>query len=231
MKDISLVNSGTSASRTENAVIYSTALPTDTSAGFARVKFSFVQDGLKDFVTDIVADYYLYATISTGSSLTTAGSTLIQPVFSGVMSFKTTLDITVTAPNFVTKTYAAGSNLLSIAFSSTIVGGKNGSTANLSSSSGAGDQIVFTSDFLDFSNVVDTDFSTAFSAVGPTLTQGANGSLNSFRASAGGQFSSDPMPLLVGTIPEPASWALMVSGFMMLGAALRRSRRTAVAFA
>ena len=125
MKDISLVNSGTSASRTENAVIYSTALPTDTSAGFAQVKFSFVQDGLKDFVTDIVADYYLYATISTGSSLITAGNTLIQPVFSGVMSFKTTSDITVTAPNFVTKTYAAGSNLLSIAFTSTIVGGKN----------------------------------------------------------------------------------------------------------
>ena len=36
---------------------------------------------------------------------------------------------------------------------------------------------------------------------------------------------------LTAAVPEPASWAMMIGGFGMIGAALRRSRRTQVAFA
>jgi hypothetical protein len=33
-----------------------------------------------------------------------------------------------------------------------------------------------------------------------------------------------------GAVPEPASWAMMIGGFGMVGAAMRR-RRTAIRFA
>ena len=36
---------------------------------------------------------------------------------------------------------------------------------------------------------------------------------------------------LTAAVPEPASWAMMIGGFGMVGGALRRSRRTQVAFA
>jgi hypothetical protein len=36
-------------------------------------------------------------------------------------------------------------------------------------------------------------------------------------------------PGAAGPVPEPASWSLMIAGFGVLGAALRRSRRAALA--
>ncbi len=34
-----------------------------------------------------------------------------------------------------------------------------------------------------------------------------------------------------GAVPEPASWAMMVGGFSLIGGALRSRRRAAVTFA
>ncbi|MBX3486246.1 PEP-CTERM sorting domain-containing protein [Phenylobacterium sp.] len=44
-------------------------------------------------------------------------------------------------------------------------------------------------------------------------------------------FSAGEAQVGVGTVPEPAAWALMVVGFAGLGAGLRRRRRTAAALA
>jgi hypothetical protein len=48
-------------------------------------------------------------------------------------------------------------------------------------------------------------------------------------ASSGNAFEVDR--LAVAAIPEPATWAMMIGGFGLIGFASRRSRRTAVTFA
>ena len=126
----------------------------------------------------------------------------------GSFSFISTTAITVTGPNFVTHTYAAGSNLLSGTFTnSTLFGGA--SSASTSSSTLAA-VVTFTSDFLDFSNTVNRDRGLTLTSINPALVvhTGANKSLSSFRATAGGQFSSDPAPLINGLaiVPEPDMW-------------------------
>jgi hypothetical protein len=37
--------------------------------------------------------------------------------------------------------------------------------------------------------------------------------------------------LVTAPVPEPATWAMMIGGFGLLGAAARRRRRIAVSFA
>jgi hypothetical protein len=218
-KNVSLVNSGAST----GATLYSTSTGTATGPGTVKVRFGFLQDGLSDFVSNVVADYTLNGTIV--APATAEGSFLYQPVFSGTMSFKSTTAITLTGPLFATKTFEAGANLLTVKFNGAISGNANGSTANFNGSTGAENTVLFTSDFLDFSNVTERDYANTLNAITPRLSLGTNGSFNSFRASIGGSFSSDPAPVLVGTVPEPASWALMITGFMMLGTALRQSRK------
>ena len=43
-----------------------------------------------------------------------------------------------------------------------------------------------------------------------------------------GASSSDPLPLRTSYVPEPMTWALMIAGFGMVGASLRRRRRITV---
>ncbi|HEY3947724.1 PEPxxWA-CTERM sorting domain-containing protein [Phenylobacterium sp.] len=76
----------------------------------------------------------------------------------------------------------------------------------------------------------------AFSAASPNFQAGAN--TITFDVINFGQESGNPSGLRVeflssseGGVPEPASWALMIGGFGLAGAALRRQRRTAVAAA
>jgi hypothetical protein len=45
-----------------------------------------------------------------------------------------------------------------------------------------------------------------------------------------GQSPQDPPPPVEGSVPEPASWALMLGGFGLVGAALRGRRRSVVSF-
>ncbi|MBV9097214.1 MAG: PEP-CTERM sorting domain-containing protein, partial [Frankiaceae bacterium] len=154
-----------------------------------------------------------------------------QRGIAGSFSFISTSAITVTGPHFIPHTYAAGSNLLSGSFSSSVLFGA-GSSASTNSSTLGGSTVTFTSDFLDFSNTVERDRGLTLTSIVPSLGRhtGLNGALNSFRATAGGQFSSDPAPLINGlaVVPEPGVWLLMVAGFGLVGFAARR-RTTVVA--
>lgn len=228
-KNVRLVNSGNSAARTTDARIFTTSVANGTTPSSIAVKFSFLQPGLSSFVNDIVANYTLDATISKGNSGGTFGNVIIQPTLSGTMSFLSTTSITLTGPSFSTHTYAAGSNLLTVVFDGYMTGGKNGSQATLAGSTDGGNAVTFTSDFLDFSNVNTGDLTLGLTALSAKLAlgTGANKSLQSFNATAGGQFSSDPAPAIVGLIPEPVSWVMMVTGFGMLGVALRRHTQVA----
>lgn len=231
VKNFRLVNSGNSASRATDGVLYSTTSGTSKVAGATTVQFSFLQPFISDFVTNVAAAFTYNATIAKGTPAMTAFGGIVQQGISGGFSFVTLHSITVTGPHFVTHTYAAGSNLLSGTFTNETLFG-SGSSASADSSSASGATVVFTSDFLDFSKTITRDSGLTLTAISPSLSAhtGGNKALNSFRATAGGQFSSDPAPLINGlaVVPEPGVWMAMIAGFGFVGLANRR-RNYAVA--
>jgi len=122
-------------------------------------------------------------------------------------------------------------NLLTVSFSNAELDASQGN-GSFTFKSNANSVITFSSDFLDFSNVLDKDFSFSFSGASPSFssTLGSSGRNTSFSGS--GSFASDPAPLVVGGVPEPASWAMMLGGFGLLGLSLRtRKAGRSVTFA
>ncbi len=136
-------------------------------------------------------------------------------------SFSIIANSTVTLGSF------SGTNLLSGTFGGANLNGEiGGGTGGVTASTVGGSTITFTSDFLDFSNIVASDLSWALSAVNNVFGNSA-GRLRGFRATLGGQFSSDPAPRLL--VPEPATWAMLVLGFGLVGVSVRRRRNVVVA--
>lgn len=228
-RNLRFVNTGNSSVRTTDATVYTTATGTSNSPGAVAVTFSFLQPALAPFVSDVSALYTLNGTISRGSPV--AGSGLfVQSNYSGTFSFITTSAITISGPGYITTTYAAGSNLLSGSFSDgTIVGNIGGTSGSSFASGPAGATVSFTSDFLDFSGVVSLDRAISLTAVTAAFGKhaGSNGALNSFRAVVGGQFSSDPAPVInaVAPVPDAQTWAMLVMGFGLVGVSVRRRRQ------
>ena len=121
-------------------------------------------------------------------------------------------------------------NLLTVTFSNAELDASNGS-GSFTFQSNASSVITFTSDFLDFTNMLDKDFSFSFSGASPSFSATLGSSSRNIAFSGSGTFASDPAPLVVGGVPEPASWALMLGGFGLLGATLRtRKASQAVTF-
>jgi hypothetical protein len=124
-----------------------------------------------------------------------------------------------------------GTNLLSGSIKNASISGQvnsssgsvNGSTLALADPTA----VQFNSDFLDFSNTVNRDFALTLTAINPGLAKTATGPARTFRAAATGSFSSDPAPLVDGSVPEPVMWAMMVVGFGMVGNSMRIRRRAA----
>ena len=238
--NLSWKNSGTSVSRTSDAVISTGHFVTTVVAGkktkkfvlgATDVKFTFLQAPLASYVTDVVAAFTLNATIAKGTPASWSGAGFTQPGLKGSFSFLTTSAISVGVPSFVPHVYPLGSNLLSGTFNPATVSGSGTGGSGSASNQSAMTTITFTSDFLDFTPTVQRDLAFALTAILPSLGKDSNGALKSFRAVIGGQFSSDPAPVINGLaiVPEPASWALMVGGFGLVGFAARRRSRVAVA--
>jgi hypothetical protein len=72
----------------------------------------------------------------------------------------------------------------------------------------------------------------AFDAIGWNLSVDALAGNGSYSKTTGAIFSeySDTSGISLSAAPEPASWALMLGGFGLVGAALRRRQRTAISF-
>jgi len=132
------------------------------------------------------------------------------------------------------------------AITQTISGLTVGSQYTLTFYQGAGQQVGFTGPTTERWSVsfgTDTQLSSLFSlpqgATGPwqaqtmTFTAHATSQLLSFLAS-GTPAGAPPISFLDGVsltaaVPEPATWALMVGGFVMVGVAVRRRRPAFVA--
>ena len=226
--NVRYVNSGTSAARTTDAIFHSTASSTANTPGAVSVNFSFLQPKLAPFVTNVTALYTLNGQFAKNSPVSASGA-FSQSGFSGTFSFISTSAITVSGPGLITTTYAAGSNLLSGSFSGGTLLGTIGGSAGANFATGVnGTTIIYTSDFLNFTPTALLDRSQSLTAVTPIFARAANGALRSFRAVAGGSFSSDPAPLpSANAVPEPATWAMLLVGFAMVGLSARRRTRIA----
>lgn len=74
-------------------------------------------------------------------------------------------------------------------------GNLGANSAGLSAST-PGENVTFTSDFLDFSTTTARNFALSFSSVTPPLSLGPGGFLNSFSAAGTGTFASTPRPII-----------------------------------
>lgn len=184
--------------------------------------------------------YYLLAAAGLPADLTGLQNATLSVDFvsnlgtTGTGSSRTQLFDTVTSGSisFVRDTAAAEgngdrTNLLTVSFTNAELDASqnNGSFTFKSNNDSV---ITFTSDFLDFSNVVSKDFSFSFSGANPTFNAPVGSSSRNLSFSGSGTFASDPAPMVVGGVPEPASWALMLGGFGLIGATMR-TRKTALA--
>jgi len=197
-------------------------------AGGVATTFSFL-NALSGFVTNAPSTFTLNATVTNSPVLTLSGFK-IQQALTGTFSF-----VSTTPLNSFVGIKPLGSSLLSATFSSTsILGQSNGTTGTFGGSTSGGSSVVFTSDFLDFTNANDLGMSLSLDSL-ISLVSGNNVGLNnatgralrSFRATASGNFSADPAPRVPG-IPEPQIWGLLVVGFGMVGVSVRRRSRNSV---
>ena len=123
------------------------------------------------------------------------------------------------------------SNLLSISFANAVLTTRAGSSTFTLSASTPTSTVVFSSDFLNFTNSANNGFSLAFNAASPVLsiaptdptsTNVTGGhSFVTTRANFSGQFSAS-------SVPEPAAWSLLIAGFAMIGLRRRRPMATVV---
>ena len=217
-------NNGTGSVATNGTggSFYTIATSSATTPGSRNVRFSFLQAGISPFVTDVVAGFSLFATV-VAHPATLSGTQLSQDFIYGTFSFVSTTPITVGAT-----TYAAGSNLLSAVFTlGTINGRTAGTSGSFSGSTTGGSVITYTSDFLNFTPTIDRDFAIGLTSITSSLSRATGKALRTFKANSTGSFSSDPAPL-INAVPEPATWAMLVAGFGMVGVAARR-RKSVVA--
>ena len=224
---------GTNASNGTGGSIFTTATGSSATPGSRLVSFSFLQPAIAPAITDVAANFTLLASVTGEAasvfSIPGAGTFVVEPKINGSFSFTSTADITIGST-----TYGAGANLLTGYFTNgTIAGARNGTSGAFSSTTTGGASITYTSDFLNFTPTVDRDFAISLTSITLPLNAAAFASLTptkalrSFRANSTGSFSTDPAPL-VNAVPEPTTWAMLVAGFGLVGAAARR-RTIAVA--
>lgn len=231
-KNIRFVNSGTGnpnvASSGLSGSLYSTSDATGTAKGLANTRFSFLQSPLSDFVTALPAKFELDATVtSTGANVTgtAANQSYIQTNINGFFEFTTSNAVTI-----YNTVYAAGTVLLRGDFTMAAINGQRAS-ANAAFGDGFGGSLTYTSQFLDFSQTLESDFQMSLTAMAAQLLVAGNGTsgnpykaLRSFRATGSGNFGTDPAPL-TSAVPEPEVWAMMLVGFGMVGLQVRRRGR------
>ncbi|QMW24660.1 PEP-CTERM sorting domain-containing protein [Sandaracinobacteroides saxicola] len=150
---------------------------------------------------------------STSQIVTSNGTSRNQAGYSGSVSFKRVTPL------------GGLDNLLTVTFSnvtlSTLQGGSSGSFFG----STPGSTISMSSDFITFSPTSNFDFSLAVTSILPPFASPGNGGYGrAFRANTSGGFASDPPPSFV---PEPATWAMLIMGFGLVGVAMRRRTNTA----
>jgi hypothetical protein len=167
-----------------------------------------------------------------GNTLTIAESPayFVVQAFGPIGFYATTLSMSAFSNNLVTSlglqfeqkgwngsmTFGDGANFLTVDFTNaTFSFDGSGGSASLISTDPV-NPITFTSNLLTLPVFDHKNFSLAFSGLSPTYTVLANGYGKAFNANIAGTFAGST------PIPEPATWAMMLAGFGMIGATARR---------
>lgn len=213
------------AGSNRNAVFFTTATNVSTVSAPRAVSFTFLQNTF-NAIGPVTANWQLNG-IVTNTTATINGVNITQSNIAGSFSFISTSAITLG-----NSTFAAGSNLLSGTFTNSTISGTRNSTAAGFTGATPVSSITYTSDFLTFVPGSNYDFALSLSQISPALnalpTSGVpTQALGTFRALAGGQFSSDPAP--IPNIPEPAVWLQLIVGFGLVGFTARRRKASVAA--
>ncbi|GGI90585.1 hypothetical protein GCM10007973_28610 [Polymorphobacter multimanifer] len=195
--------------------LFTTTSATDNAASGVPVFFTLALDGVPAALQSVNARFTLDASMPSGVVNNAGAFSLLGA----------TGNFSILANNPITANGITGFNLLSAVFTGGSVNGTVGSSAgSFGSSTEGGGTITYTSDFLSFDQISNSDFSLALTAVTNAFSTNGN-RVNDFRATIGGQFSSEPLPSFV---PEPGTWAMLILGFGLVGVSARRRRNTTV---
>jgi hypothetical protein len=198
--------------------------PTCPTSTCAAVHFSYL-DTTTSTLAFIPTSFQLNASVSPGIAATQSGGIWTQKNLNGGFSF---IYWDSSFAKGSTQTYGGltltngVSNLLSGTFTDARISGQSGSGA-MNLSMGGGGSASYTSDFELFLGKATGSEEFAFNLLSATPHFGATAgqSLNSFKANGGGNFSFQ-------TVPEPATWGLMIVGFAGVGGMVRNRRRALV---
>jgi hypothetical protein len=175
-------------------------------------------DGL---LSPIQAALSFSATTSVAATLSGPENAIVrQGLEGGLLSF------TVAEP--LTLGDRTGTILLSVQFTGGQITGTLGSNSLLLEAGGQNGSVAYSSDFFDFEQTGPGYYS--FSLTNVTLPVALAGSspealrLRALTATASASFSTT-------AVPEPATWALMIGGFGMVGASMRRRTRALITHA
>jgi hypothetical protein len=180
----------------------------DTTAQGVATHFSFLDPSLNTLVF-LAADFTLDATLADGNPATSLGPLVTQPGVDGTFSFiYSGPTVTIGGHTLV----SGVTDLLSGEFDNArITGLGHSGSVNLTTLGGS---LTYASDLGTFSG--NDEFAFNLLDAVPGFGAVAGQSLSPFVANGGANFSA--------SVPEPATWALMLVGFGGLGAALRARR-------
>ena len=111
-------------------------------------------------------------------------------------------------------------NLLTATFSNATLNVDLGQTPSGSFFSTLPNQsIAYKSDVFDVENAIEADFALAFSSISSAFVA---------KSGVGTAFEANVVGTFAAAVPEPATWAMMIAGFGMVGFAARRRRGLSV---
>ena len=201
---------------TKKAEIHTTGTASGTTTASIPIYYIFTMSGLAPDLTGI-QDAHL-----TVDFISNVGTTGVGNSRSQLFDTITNGSISIVRDTAAAEGTGSRTNLLTVSFSNAELDASQ-ADGSFTFKTNATSVITYTSDFVSFNPGADKDFSLSFSGASPTFSSVLGSSSRSMRFSGTGTFAVEP-------VPEVATWGMMLTGFGLIGCAMRRRSRS-VSFA